>query len=104
MVDGMGTIWRPRAVSPSAVWDYTFGTQVLEPYDFAASIRVCLREFAPDCLIVLGPGDTLGGAVAQALIGLNWRGLSSKGDFTELQKTAPFLLSMGRADQRSLVT
>ena len=43
------------------------------------------REYAPDRIILLGPGDTLGGAIAQALIAIEWRGLRSKADFQEMQ-------------------
>ena len=89
---------------PEALWDYTLGAQVTETYDFAAAIRVSVREFAPDVLIVLGPGETLGGAVAQSLIAIDWRGLADKNDFSRRQATTPVLLAMGRADQRALVT
>lgn len=104
LVDGRGVVWRPFASVPEALWDYTLGAQVTETYDFAAAIRVSVREFAPDVLIVLGPGETLGGAVAQSLIAINWRGLADKNDFSRRQATAPVLLAMGRADQRAPVT
>jgi [acyl-carrier-protein] S-malonyltransferase len=104
MVDGRGRIWRPFAVNAEALWRYTFTTQILEPYDFTRAIQVAVREFAPDRIILLGPGDTLGGAIAQALIAIQWRGLESKQDFQELQAADPILLGMGREDQRALVT
>ena len=84
--------------------DYTFVTQILETYDFTRAIQVAVKEHAPDRIILLGPGDTLGGAIAQALIAIEWRGLRSKADFQEMQAEAPFLLAMGREDQRLLVT
>ena len=102
MIDGRGFIWRPGAVEPRALWAYTFGVQVVEPYDFTTAIQVGVREFAPDCLIVLGPGATLGGAVAQSLIAARWRGLDSKAAFTASQAEAPFVIAMGREDQRGL--
>jgi len=104
MIDGRGHIWRPFASSPKALRDYTFATQILETYDFTRAIQVAVREYAPDRIILLGPGDTLGGAIAQALIAIEWRGLKSKGDFQEMQAASPILLSMGREDQRTLVT
>jgi acyl transferase domain-containing protein len=104
MIDGRGFIWRPGAAEPAALWDYTFGHQVTEPYDFTTAIEVSVREFAPDCVIVLGPGGTLGGAVAQSLIAARWRGLGSKAEFTRTQAEAPFLIAMGREDQRALVS
>ncbi|HMG46404.1 MAG TPA: ACP S-malonyltransferase [Allosphingosinicella sp.] len=104
MIDGRGHIWRPFASNPEALRRYTFATQILETYDFTRAVQVAVREHAPDRIILLGPGDTLGGAIAQALISIEWRGLRSKADFQELQATAPFLLAMGREDQRALVT
>jgi len=104
MVDGRGHIWRPFAGSPAALRDYTFVTQILETYDFTRAIQVAVREYAPDRIVLLGPGDTLGGAIAQALIAIEWRGLRSKRDFQEMQAKDPFLISMGREDQRALVT
>jgi len=104
MVDGCGRIWRPFAVNEEALWRYTFVTQILETYDFTRAIQVAVREYAPDRIILLGPGDTLGGAIAQALIAIEWRGLKSKQDFQDAQASDPILLSMGREDQRTLVT
>ena len=103
LIDGRGFIWRPGAVETRDLWDYTFGAQVIEPYDFTTAIQVAVREFAPDCLIVLGPGATLGGAVAQSLIAARWRGLDSKATFAAVQAEAPFVIAMGRDDQRGLV-
>jgi malonyl CoA-acyl carrier protein transacylase len=103
MVDGRGHIWRRHASDPAAVRDYTFGHQILAPYDFALSVQVAVREFAPDVLILPGPGDTLGGAIAQSLIGIGWQGIAGKADFMARQAADPVLLSMGRAEQRALV-
>lgn len=104
MVDGSGRIWRPFASPTETLWRYTFGTQILETYDFTRALQVAVREFAPDRIVLLGPGNTLGGAIAQALIAISWKGLSSKADFQAMQAESPFLLSMGREDQRTLVT
>jgi len=104
MIDGRGRIWRPFAVNQEDLWRYTFATQILEAYDFTKGLQVAVREYAPDRIILLGPGDTLGGAIAQALIAIQWRGLRSKQDFQDAQASDPILLSMGREDQRTLVT
>ena len=105
MVDGRGHVWRPYASARDALHHYTFTTQILETYDFTRALQVAVREYAPDRIILLGPGETLGGAIAQALIAIEWRGLRSKRDFQEMQASgAPILLSMGREDQRALVT
>ena len=96
-------IWSRHASDPGRMRDYTFGHQVCETYDFARALQVAVREFAPDDLIMLGPGSTLGGAVAQTLIGIGWRDLRDRSDFTRRQAEDPFLLSMGRPEQRPLV-
>ncbi|WP_411340234.1 ACP S-malonyltransferase [Sphingopyxis sp. J-6] len=104
MIDGRGHIWRRFASDPTAVWDYTFGHQILAPYDFALSVQVAVKEYAPDVIILPGPGDTLGGAIAQSLIGIEWQGIRGKADFMARQAADPILMSMGRAEQRGLVT
>ncbi|MEL6324525.1 MAG: ACP S-malonyltransferase [Pseudomonadota bacterium] len=104
LIDGRGAIWRRNVPYGSDIKDYTFGAQVVEPYDFAAALRVGLREFAPDVVILPGPGSTLGSAIAQTMIAMDWRGISSKDTFLERQASDPVLLSMGRDDQRSLVS
>lgn len=105
MIDGRGHVWRPFASPPAALHDYTFAAQILETYDFSGALQVAVREYAPDRIILLGPGETLGGAIAQALIAINWRGMGSKADFQAIQASGdPVLLSMGREDQRVAVT
>jgi acyl transferase domain-containing protein len=101
MIDGRGAIWWPGATDTAALRDYTLGHQVVEPYDFARAIRTAAREFAPDLFILTGPGTTLGGAVAQSLIGGNWRTMASKADFQARQAAIPLLASMGMDDQRA---
>jgi [acyl-carrier-protein] S-malonyltransferase len=104
LVDGRGHIWRRHASDPAMLWDYTFSHQILAPYDFALSVQVAVKEYAPDIIILPGPGDTLGGAIAQSLIGIGWQGIRSKADFAARQAAHPILLSMARAEQRALVT
>ena len=104
LIDGRGAIWWPHATDTAALWAYTLGHQVTEPYDFTHAITVAAREFAPDLFVITGPGTTLGGATAQSLIIANWQGMASKSDFQTAQQLAPFLISMGMDDQRRLVT
>lgn len=103
MIDGRAHIWWPHATDLSALREYTFGHQVVQPYDFTRAMTVAAREFAPDIFILVGPGATLGGAVVQSLISANWQGLASKADFQARQADTPILISMGRDDQRALV-
>jgi len=100
MVDGQGNIWQPYSCDLQALHQYTLNTQVVEPYQFSKAIEVAIKEFAPDKLIVLGPGATLGGAIAQCLISHQWLGMQNKADFIEKQKQAPFVLAMGIETQR----
>lgn len=102
LIDGRGGIWRPKSSDLNALWDYTLGHQVVAPYDFTAAIRTAARELMPDVFIILGPGTTLGGAVAQSLIQAKWRGWATKSDFQSAQSEAPRLLAMGMPDQREL--
>lgn len=104
LIDGRGQLWQPLMSDPAAMLDYTLGHQVTRTYDFTRAIAVGLREFAPDCLIVLGPGETLGGAVIQSLLAANWHGWDSKAAYLAAQGDEPFVLAMGRADQRGLVS
>jgi acyl transferase domain-containing protein len=104
LVDGRGHVWWPGSATPAELRAYTLGHQVVEPYDFTAAIRTAAREFAPDLFIITGPGTTLGGAVAQALILTGWRGIAARADFQRQQADQPFLISMGLPEQRGLVT
>lgn len=104
LIDGRGHVWSPGTCDLNALWDYTFGAQVVETYDFTRAVQTGLKEFAPDCVIVLGPGNTLGGATAQSILFQNWMGMATKADFTAKQSSAPYLLAMGHEEQRKLVT
>ena len=100
-IDGQGRIWSPRAFNRDAIYAYTLGGQLTDSYDFTRAVQVAAAEFAPDTVIVLGPGTTLGAPIAQALIASGWRGLSSKADFQARQQDEPILISMGMAEQRA---
>ncbi len=100
LIDGRGHIWQPYSTDTQALHQYTLGHQVYLAYDFSKALEVSVKEFAPDRIIILGPGNTLGGAVAQALININWQGLSCKADFISQQKQDPYVLAMGMEEQR----
>lgn len=103
LIDGRGHTWFPNSTDHNALWDYTLGQQVCQTYDFTLAIQHAVKEFAPDKIIITGPGNSLGGAVAQALVAIQWYGLTSKKDFVDRQKTDPILFAMGNADQRAIV-
>lgn len=103
LIDGRGHIFKPYICDPAELYGYTFVLQVTRPFDFAHAVRVGLREFGPDCIILLGPGDQLGGPIGQVVVSERWQGMSDRAAFSERQRTDPFLLSMGRAEQFSRV-
>jgi [acyl-carrier-protein] S-malonyltransferase len=95
LVDGRGVRFTPWSTDVDALREYTLGAQVTTPYDFALSIRVALREHAPDFLVCPGPGNSLGGVCGQVVAGEGWRGVHSKAEFQRIQDgDAPILVSM----------
>jgi len=104
LIDGRGQIWQPYSTNPQLLWEYTLGYQLVNPYDFTQAVTVGLKEFAPDKLILLGPGSASGGAIAQVMIQHRWNGLGSKEAFMSAQEKDPYLLAMGRTDQRAWVS
>lgn len=103
LIDGFGKVWWSDGCDTAKMWDYTLGAQVTETYNFSKAIETAAKEFSPDLFILAGPGNTLGGAVAQSLIGCGWKGMKNKADFEVLQLKSDFLVSMGRKDQRLTV-
>jgi len=103
LIDGLGNIWQPYSTDIEKLHHYTLDTQVVSPYYFSRCVEVAIKEFAPDNLIILGPGATLGGAVAQCLVAHNWQNITDKASFIQLQKQDPYVLAMGLSDQRKLV-
>ena len=103
LVDGRGYIWSPWATDSNDLWNYTLGDQVCKTYDFTMAINVAIKEFCPDRLVLLGPGNTLGGPIGQIIAGQNWQDISCKKNFTNRQKTDPFLISLGIPGQRNLI-
>ncbi len=104
LIDGRGVVWRPLGSDLDALYEYTLNTQVVETYDFTRALTVALTTFAPDRVIVTGPGATLGPPIAQILIALGWRGIGSRAEFMERQERDPFVLAMARPEQRARVT
>jgi len=102
LIDGQGSTWFPGSTDLGGLRDYTLGHQVTRTYNFTRAIQASVKEFAPDCLVVLGPGNLLGGAVAQSLVAIDWQGLDSKADFAARHAADPLLISMGMEEQRAL--
>jgi [acyl-carrier-protein] S-malonyltransferase len=97
LIDGRGARWTPWSTAPDALRDYTLGAQVTTPFRFATSVRVALREHAPDVLVLLGPGNSLGGICGQLIVAEGYRGIDSREAFEAAQRSAePIVLSMRR--------
>ena len=103
LIDGRGHQWSPLATDAGALAEYTLRTQVTSTFDFTACVRVALREYAPDLLVCLGPGDALGAPVAQVIIQERWQGIGDREAFLQRQKAGPLVVSFARDEQRRLV-
>lgn len=103
LIDGRGDVWQAHA-DTAALREYTLRNQVLETYDFSRAIEVAIKEFAPDRLIVLGPGNTLGAPVLQELCRHRWLGHADRKSWLAHQEMNPFVLAMGNDNQRKRVT
>jgi [acyl-carrier-protein] S-malonyltransferase len=98
LIDGRGGRWTPWSTDPAALRDYTLGAQLVEPYRFATSLRVALREYAPDLVVLAGPGTSLGSIAGGLVVAEGYRGLRSRAAFEAAQRSAaPVVLTMGRA-------
>jgi malonyl CoA-acyl carrier protein transacylase len=102
IIDGRGHIWTPFSTKRNEIYDYTLNTQITTTYDFAKSLEVAAKQFAPDRFVLAGPGASLGPPIAQSFIQNNWYDMGSKQAFSQRQKSDPVLISMGREDQRGL--
>ena len=97
LIDGRGVRFTPWATDPVDLARYTLGEQLITPYDFAAGARVALREYAPEVLVLTGPGNTLGGVAGQLVVAEGYHGLRTRADFESAQAgDAPLVLSMHR--------
>jgi acyl transferase domain-containing protein len=97
LIDGRGARWSPWSTDPAALRDYTLVEQVTTPFRFAVSVRVALREEAPDVMVLPGPGNSLGGICGQLIVAEGYRGIESREDFEAAQRSeAPVVLSMRR--------
>jgi len=96
LVDGRGARWSPWSTDPAALRDYTLGEQVTTPFGFATSLRVTLREWAPDLLMLPGPGNSLGGICGRAVVAEGYRGIRNRANFEAVQERDGLMLSLHR--------
>jgi malonyl CoA-acyl carrier protein transacylase len=101
LIDGRGVVHRPHTASLSALREYTLGHQVTRPFDYTTAVESALTHCAPDVVVLLGPGNSLGGPTAQVVVSKHWFGVGQRQD---LRSTTPEqthrLLSFGVAKQR----
>ncbi|MCE9593773.1 MAG: ACP S-malonyltransferase [Planctomycetes bacterium] len=97
LIDGRGVRHTPWSASPQELRGYTLGAQIVEPYDFTSSVRVALREHAPEHIVLPGPGNSLGGVCGQVLIAEGWAGIRSRTEFVAAhERDSGIVLSMRR--------
>lgn len=97
LVDGRGVRFTPYATDPAELGQHTLREQPAMTYDYATSLRVALREYAPDVVLLAGPGSSLGEVSAQAIVREGYRGIRSRAELEATQAgPSPILLSMRR--------
>jgi len=97
IVDGRGVRFTPLATDPARLAEQSLVGHAEAPYDFARAFRVALREYAPDVVLLPGPGATLGTACAQLIVAEGYRGIRSRTELEAVQTgPSPLLLSMRR--------
>ena len=101
LFDGAGRVYRPRWTDIDTLRAYTLGEQVTSMFNYDAAILSALHHCGPDVIVLLGPGNALGGATARILLADGWAGLMSR---DQLQREPPLLVSYGVAEQRKHVS
>ena len=97
IVDGRGVRFTPLSTDPARLAEHSLVGHAEAPYDFARAFRVALREYAPDVILLPGPGATLGTACAQRIVAEGYRGSRSRTELEAVQAgPSPLLLSMRR--------
>ncbi len=103
LVDGRGRIFGPVWSDPAELREWTVGAQVTDVYDFTTALHTALHHTAPDVVVMLGPGNSLGGPVAATLVSKRWYGLRTRADLEARQATEPVLLSFGIPSQAAIL-
>lgn len=78
LIDGFGRMHSPWSADPRALLAYTTGPQVIETFDFSASLRVALRELNPDILLCARPGSSLRAPVGHVVVREGYRGVRNR--------------------------
>jgi [acyl-carrier-protein] S-malonyltransferase len=97
LIDGRGARFTPYSTDPAALAHHTLVEQPVSTYDFARGLRVALREYAPDVILLPGPGASLGEVSAQLIVAEGYRGIRTRAELEATQAgESPILLSMRR--------
>lgn len=97
LVDGRGVRFSPWSTDPAELARHTISEQPTTTYDFACSLRVALREYAPDVILLPGPGASLGEVCAQLIVAEGYRAIRTRAELEATQAgSTPILLSMRR--------
>lgn len=97
LLDGRGVRHTPWAADPAELRDYTLNEMRRERFGFAAALRVALREYAPDVVLLLGPGRSPASAVGQLVVAEGYRGLRTRAAYEADQRSAaPLVQRAGR--------
>lgn len=93
MVDGRGIRHTPWSASPAALREATLD-QLLDTERFGTALRLALREYAPDLIVVCGRSAILPTVCGQLVVAEGYRGIRSRRAFVEAQRRRPLVLSM----------
>jgi len=97
LIDGRGVRFPPWTTDAHELAAYTLGAQIATPFGFTTSVRFALREYAPDLVVLPGPGNTLGSICGQVMVMEGYKGVRSRDDFERVQAgDAPVIWSMRR--------
>lgn len=97
IIDGAGNRHTPWSTDPGRLAAHSLVGHAEAPYDFARAFRVALREYAPDVVLLPGPGSTLGAPCAQLIVAEGYRGIRSRTELEAVQAgPSPLLLSVRR--------
>ncbi len=104
LVDGLGRVHTRLSASTADLAHYTWGAQVSDVFDFDAAFVTALHHCAPDVVVLLGPGNALGGPCARLVCDIGWSGLRSRAALGERQAAQPLLASFGVPEQAAALT
>ena len=97
LIDGRGARFTPWSTDPAELAHQSLIVQPTSTYDFATSLRVALREYAPEVLLLPGPGASLAQVCAQLVVAEGYRGIRTRAELVSVQSGPnPILLSTRR--------